>query len=197
MDDEIKSAQEIAREKVARLGEVTDQERLEWQYVPEGEKLAARYLKQGLNLVAELNQYEAKVEKYVVKGAEEILARNINLPKDEAAKRINHRAMDGLKALKRDKVGVENVFSQMRRLFDHYLEAGEQQRRQAYETLKGDFNARFQQAVQQQTGLPIGMKIDVEREPQFQEEWRRLQAQLDAPYMGHLDQYKQALSNIA
>lgn len=197
MDDEIKSAQEIAREKVARLGEVTDQERLEWQYVPEGEKLAARYLKQGLNLVAELSQYEAKVKEYVVKGAEEILARNINLPKDEAAKRTNHRAMDGLKALKRDKVGVENVFSQMRRLFDHYLEAGEQQRRQAYETLKADFNARFQQAVQQQTGLPIGMKIDVEREPQFQEEWRRLQAQLDAPYLGHLDQYKQALSNIA
>lgn len=197
MDDEIKSAQEIAREKVARLEEVTDQERLEWQYVPEGEKLAARYLKQGLNLVAELSQYEAKVKEYVVKGAEEILARNINLPKDEAAKGTNHRAMDGLKALKRDKVGVENVFSQMRRLFDHYLEAGEQQRRQAYETLKADFNARFQQAVQQQTGLPIGMKIDVEREPQFQEEWRRLQAQLDAPYLGHLDQYKQALSNIA
>ncbi len=197
MDDEIKSAQEIVKEKVARLGEVTDQERLEWQYVPEGEKLAARYLKQGLNLVAELSQYEAKVKEYVVKGAEEILARNINLPKDEAAKGTNHRAMDGLKALKRDKVGVENVFSQMRRLFDHYLEAGEQQRRQAYETLKADFNARFQQAVQQQTGLPIGMKIDVEREPQFQEEWRRLQAQLDAPYLGHLDQYKQALSNIA
>lgn len=197
MDDEIKSAQEIAREKVARLGEVTDQERLEWQYVPEGEKLAARYLKQGLNLVAELSQYEAKVREYVIKGAEEILARNINLPKDEAVKRTNRRAMDGLKALKSDKVGVENVFSQIRRLFDHYLEAGEQQRRQAYETLKADFNARLQQAVQQQTGLPMGMKIDVEREPQFQEEWRRLQAQLDAPYLGHLDQYKQALSSIA
>jgi len=197
MDDEIKSAQEIAMEKVARLGEVTEPERLSWKYIPEGERLAARYLRQGLNLVAELSKYEAKVKEYVIKGAAGILARNINLPRDEAAKRTNRRAMDGLKTLKRDKVGVENVFSQMRRLFDHYLETGEQQRRQAYETLKTDFNARVQQAVQQQTGLPMGIKIDIEREPQFQEEWRRLRNKLDAPYLGYLDQYKQALAGIA
>jgi hypothetical protein len=176
---------------------VTDQERLSWKYVPEGEKLAARYLRQGLNLVAELGQYEARVKEYVIKGAEAILARNINLPKDEVAKKTNRRAMEGLKTLKRDKVGVENVFSQMRRLFDHYLETGEQQRRQAYETLKTEFNARVQQAVQQQTGLPMGVKIDIEREPQFQEEWRRMQVHLDAPYLEHLDQYKQALASIS
>jgi hypothetical protein len=197
MDDDIKSAHEIAMEKVAQLGEVTDQERLSWKYVPEGEKLAARYLKQGLNLVAELSQYEEKVKEYVVKGAEEILARNINLPKDEVIKKTNRRAMDGLKTLKRDKVGVENVFSQMRRLFDHYLETGEQQRRQAYESLKTEFNAKVQQAVQQQTGMPMGINIDIEREPQFQEEWRRMQAQLDVPYLGYLDQYKQALASIS
>jgi len=196
MDDEIKSAHEIAMEKVARLGEVTDQERLSWKYVPEGEKLAARYLKQGLNLVAELSQYEEKVKEYVIKGAEGILARNINLPQDDTIKKTNRRAMDGLKTLKRDKVGVENVFSQIRRLFDHYLETGEQQRQQAYETLKTEFNARVQQAVQQQTGMPMGIKIDIEREPQFQEEWRRMQNQLEAPYLGYLDQYKQALASI-
>jgi len=197
MDDEIKSAHEIAMEKVARLGEVTDQERLSWKYVPEGEKLAARYLKQGLNLVAELSQYEEKVKEYVIKGAEGILARNINLPKDDTIKKTNRRAMEGLKTLKRDKVGVENVFSQMRRLFDHYLETGEQQRRQAYETLKTEFNTKVQQAVQQQMGLPMGIKIDIEREPQFQEEWRRMQAQLEVPYLGYLDQYKQALASIS
>jgi len=43
--DEIKSAREIATEKVDKLGEVTDEERLRWKYTPEGEKLAARYLK--------------------------------------------------------------------------------------------------------------------------------------------------------
>ena len=48
--DDIKSAREIALEKVEKLGEVTDEERLRWKYVPEGEKMAAKYLKQNLNL---------------------------------------------------------------------------------------------------------------------------------------------------
>ena len=39
---DIKSAHEIAMEKVEKLGEVTDEERLKWKYVPEGEKLASR-----------------------------------------------------------------------------------------------------------------------------------------------------------
>ena len=46
---DIKSAHEIAMEKVAKLGEATEEERLRWKYVPEGEKLAASYLKQGLH----------------------------------------------------------------------------------------------------------------------------------------------------
>ncbi len=41
---DIKSAREIAMEKIDKLGEPTEQERMEWKYLPEGEKLAARYL---------------------------------------------------------------------------------------------------------------------------------------------------------
>ncbi len=36
MGEEIKSAREIAMEKVEKLGEVTEEERLKWKYVPEG-----------------------------------------------------------------------------------------------------------------------------------------------------------------
>ncbi|MFC1930749.1 hypothetical protein ACFLXJ_00875 [Chloroflexota bacterium] len=52
MSEEIKSALEIALEKIEELGELTEEERLQWKYVPEGEKLAARYLKQNLNLLS-------------------------------------------------------------------------------------------------------------------------------------------------
>ncbi len=45
MSEEIKSAREIALEKVARLGQATEEESLRWRYVPEGETLAAKYLK--------------------------------------------------------------------------------------------------------------------------------------------------------
>ncbi len=194
---DIKSALELAMEKIEKLGKATDEERLKWKYVPEGERLAARYLKQDCGLVVELSHYEEKVRRYIMEGAGNILIRNINLPKDDLAKRNNKRVMDGLKNLKNDKVAVENVYSKMRRIFNHYIEQGEQQRRQAYESLKTEFEAKMQQAVQQQLGSLMRIKIDVEKQPQFQEEWRKLQTQLDSQYLKLLDEYKQELSGIA
>ncbi len=193
---EIKSAREIAMEKVEQLGKATDEERLKWKYIPEGERLAARYLKQDCNLAVELSRCEEKERRYVIEGATSILIRNINLPKSDLAKRNNKRAMDGLKVLKSDKVSVENAYSEIRRIFNHYTEQGEQQRKQAYESLKAEFEARIREAVQQQLGLPIGVKVDVERQPQFQEEWQKIQTQLDSQYLKLLDEYKQKLSTI-
>ena len=194
---EIKSALEIAMEKAEKLGKATEEERLEWKHIPEGERLAARYLKQDCNLVVELSQYQEKVRKYIIQGAEDILIRNINLPKDDLAKRKNRQAMNGIKTLKSEKVSVENVYSKLRRIFDHYIEQGEQQRKQAYEALKAEFEARIREAVQQQLGSLVGIRVDVERQPQFQEEWRKTQAQLDAQYIMLLDEYKQELRAIA
>ena len=194
---DIKSALEIAMEKIEKMGEATDEERLKWKYVPEGEKLAVRYLKQDCNLVTELSQYQETARKYVVEGAGGILIRNINLPKDDLAKRSNKQAMDGFKSLKSNKVATENVYSKMRRIFNHYIEQGEQQRRQAYESLKVDFEDKMQQAVQQQLGSLMRFRIDVEKQPQFQEEWRKIQTQLDSQYLKLLDEYKQELSGIA
>ena len=193
---EIKSALEIAMEKVEKLGGVTEEERLKWKYVPEGEKLAVRYLEQDLNLLAELSRYEEKARKYVIDGAQDILTRNINLPKNDSARRSNKRAMEGLKILKNDKVSVENVYSRIRRIFDHYVEQGEQQRKQAYESLKAELEDKIMKAVKQQLGSFAGIKVDVESQPQFQEEWRKVQAQLDLQYIKLLDEYKQELSAI-
>jgi hypothetical protein len=191
---DIKSAHEIAMEKVEQLGEASEEELLRWKYAPEGEKLAARYLKEGCNLVAELGKYEAKAVGYVVAGASEILTRNLDLPRDDAARRKNKRAMDGLKTLNQDKASVENVFSGIRRIFDHYQGQGEQQKKQAYESLKAEFTAKVQQALQQQYGgQPLGFKVNVERQPQFQEEWRRVLASLDTQYYRLLDEYRREL----
>ena len=192
----IKSAREIAMEKVAELGEVTEEERLRWKYVPEGEKLAVRYLKQNINLATELGNYDEKVVGYVKEGASEILIRNINLPQNDSFRKNNKKAMEGLKTLKKDKIGVENIFSRIRNIFNHYNEQGEQQRRQAYEQLKAEFGAKVQQAMQQQLGTTLGLKIDIESQPQFQEEWRKLLARLDSQYINLLNEYKQELSAI-
>ena len=194
---EIKSAAEIAREKLEKIGEATEEERLKWKYVPEGEKLAARYIKENVNLTTELGKYEEKARKYVSGGITDILMRNINLPMNDTARKTNKKAMEGLKIVKNDKVAVENVFSKIRHVLDHYVEQGEQQKRQAYESLKTEFEAKVQQAIQQQIGINAKMKIDVERQPQFQEEWQKLQAQFDSQYLKLLDEYKQEIAAIA
>ena len=194
---EIKSAAEIAQEKLEALGDVTEEERLTWKYLPEGEKLAARYIKEDCDLATELNKYEEKVRDYVGRGMTDILMRNIGLPRNDVLRMANKKAMDGLKAVKKDKVAVENIFSKIRHILDHYTAQGEQQKKQAYESLKAEFEEKVQQAIRQQTGMETSMKIDIESQPQFQEEWRRLQAQLESQYINLLDEYKQELAALS
>jgi len=194
---EIKSAAEIAREKLEKIGEPTEEERLKWKYGPEGEKLAARYLREDCNLVNEIDKFDENAKKYVATSVNDILIRNISLPRNEIIRKTNRKAMDGLKALKKDKVAVENVFSKMRHVLDHYVEEGAKQKKQAYENLKSEFEEKIQQAIRQQTGVQNArMKIDVEKQPQFLEEWQRVQAQMEGQYLTLLDDYKKELAVI-
>jgi hypothetical protein len=193
---EIKTASEIAREKLAKIGEPTEEERLKWKYGPQGEKLAARYLKEDTNLASEIKSFDEKARKYIITGINEILIRNILLPRNEANRKANKKAMDGLKLLKNDKVAVENVFSRMRHILDHYVQEGAKQKKQAYDSLKAEFEAKVQQAIRQKTGVNAKVNIDIEKQPQFQEEWQRLQAQMEAQYLNLLDEYKKELATI-
>lgn len=193
---EIKSALEIAMEKVNQMEDPTEEEKLQWKYIPEGEKLAGRYLKEKVNLIAELNKFEEGIRKYIINGATGILARNISLPVNDYVKQNNKKAMDGLKLMKTDKVAVENVYSKIRYIFNHYAEQGEQQKKQAYESLKADLGERLRQALQQQMSPMMNAKIDIERQPQFQQEWRKIQQQIDSQYTGHLNEYVRELIEL-
>ncbi len=196
MDNEIKSAREIAMEKVDKAGVATEEERLKWKHFPQGELLGAKYLKEDCDMVAALNQYPETARKYVAAGAAWVLLGNIGLPRNEIARKTNKKAMDGLKLLKKDKARIDSFFNQLNRLFDHYTTQGEQQRKQASQSLKADFESKLQQAAQQQ-GLSIAGKIDVEKQPQFQQEWRRIQTQLDSQYLTLMEEYKRELENLS
>jgi hypothetical protein len=193
--DEIKSAFERAMERVGEIGEPSKEETLRWKYVPEGYKLAVAYFNEDINLAAELSRFKEEERPFVAKGTMEVLLRNITLPLNETAKKNNRKAMEAIKAIKRDKAAVENAYSKMRRVFDHHEQQGEQQRRQAYEALVQDFQMKLREAMQQQ-GLPRGTKINVETHPQFQEEWRRVLAHLDSQYNTLLDEYKHEIEDV-
>ena len=191
---DIKSAYEIAMEKIKDIESATPEERLKWKFVPKGEELAGKYMKDDINLTTELSNYKDEERKFIVQGVSSILVRNIDLPKNDAIKKNNRKAMDGLKLIKKDKTAVENVFSKIRYIFNHYAEQGETQKKEAYEQVKEQFAIKLQQAMQQQMGANAKMNnIDVERHPQFQEEWRKMLIRLDAQYTQHLNEYKHDL----
>ncbi|MFQ5924854.1 MAG: hypothetical protein ACE5IE_02525, partial [Dehalococcoidia bacterium] len=189
----LKSAFDIAMERAKRLGEASPEEVKKGDFVAEGERLAARYLRGECNLIAELSRYDEEARGYAAESAQGILLRNMDLPRNDFAKGINRRVLEGIKALKGDKGGVENVYSKIRRLFKHYEQEGEQQRSQVYETLKREFQRQLEQAAQQ-PGLST--RVEVERQPQFQEQWRRSLAQLDSQYYRLLEECKQELEGI-
>ena len=194
---EIKSAYEIAMEKVEKIGDPTEEERLGWQYVPEGEKLAAKHLRGEVDLKIELGKYDFRSRKYVIDSALSTLIKNISLPKNEIVNKTNTKAIEGIKELKNDKVKIENILNQMRRIFSHYNEQGEQQRKQAYKQVKEAFEIKVQKAMQLQGGDISGVKINIEKQPQFQEEWRRVQNQLDAHYINLLDGLKKEIQTLS
>lgn len=194
---DVKSAREIAIEKIDKLGEPTEQERLEWKYLPEGEKLAARYLKHDAQLPPELAKFDKKAAEYVIRGVNQVLIKNIVLPANEVAQKTTNMALDGIRAIKTDKARVDAIIKQIRQTFNHYGGQGEQQRKQAYAALKEDFQAKVEQALSQQMGgNTAGIRIDVENQPQFLEEWRKVKVQLDSQYIKVLDELKQQLEKI-
>ena len=193
---DIKSAYEIAMEKINKIESATPEERLKWKYIPKGEELAGKYIKDDINLTAELAKYGEQERIYVVQGISSILIRNIDLPKNDAVKKNNKKVMDGLTTVKKDKKALENVFSKIRYIFNHYAEQGEAQKKAAYEQVKEEFSMKLQQALAQQGSNARINSIDIERQPQFQEEWRKMLIRLDAQYMQHISEYKHELQAI-
>ncbi len=194
---EMKSALERAMERAERLGAASDEDRRRWKYIPEGEKLAGLWLKDEGDLFGEVEKYDEGARPVVIEGAQGILVNSIDLPRNEHLKKVTRKAMEAIKEFKRDKVAVENVYTKLRRVFSHFEQEGEQQKRQAYEAVKRDVEAKMQQSMQQQTGTAAPMKIDVESQPQFQQEWRRTLTQLESQYLTLLEEYKQEIRDIA
>jgi hypothetical protein len=154
-------------------------------------------LRQDVQLGPEIARFDKPGQPYVIRGVTDVLLKNITLPANEAAQKTNKLAMEGIKSIKTDKARVEAVLGQMRNIFTHYMGQGEQQRKQSYAALKQDFGAKVEQALRQQMGAQAAnMRIDIEKQPQFLEEWRRIKVQLDSQYVQVLDELKQALAAL-
>jgi hypothetical protein len=189
---EMKSAWEKAMEKVEKLGKLSEEELKQLEYQPAGNKLAAKYLQEtDYNLDAEMTKYKGTgVRKYILQGAQEIFLHSIVLPKNEYDMQTTRRAMAGLRLLKENKKFLDTILDRIINLLNYYAQA----RQQTYLQFKKDFEVKLRehnQAMQQQVGAKV--HIEPEQHPQFMEEWRRINNQLDAQYEKALEEHKQQI----
>jgi hypothetical protein len=193
---EMKSAWEKAKEKVDKLGKLTEEEARQLECIPVGNKLAARYLQDtSYNLDAELTKYKGTgLRKYIAQGAQEIFMHNIILPQNERDKEMTKRAIAGLKIIKENKNQLAAILDRVTNLLNYY----EQARQQTYTQFKKGFESRLQeseQALAKRAGNPA--TVEAQLQAQFQAEWLNLNSQLNSQYEKVLGEHKQHIQKIA
>ncbi|MDL1958203.1 MAG: hypothetical protein LWX01_03465 [Deltaproteobacteria bacterium] len=181
---EIRSAIEIAMEKADRLGRATKEELETEKWQDHGRRIVVRYLQGEIeDLKAGLSDISGNELPLVLKGATEILLRNIVLPRDKDQWLDIKKALSGFVELK------GSVANQIIPRIEQLLESYEQTRDQYYEQLKMQMQSQLggiKQAISQQYGTAIASEIDVNSLPEFQKEWSRISSEIT-------DQFEQQL----
>jgi hypothetical protein len=192
----MKSAFERAMERAEKLGTLSPEELKRLDSLPHGNLIAARYLRDENNdLEAELTKLKGTgVRKYIIEGAQEIFLRNIALPRDSRSKQAARRAMAGLQVLKENKKALSGIVARLEQLFNYY----EQARQQSFNQLKQSFEARLNEKTGGLEKRLLGgrPKINVEGQPEFQEEWYRAQASLDQQYEKALEDQRHEIEKL-
>lgn len=195
MEERVKTALERAMERAEELGKITGDELKRLEFLPLGNSIAARYLKEeGFSLEGELAKTKGTGNrKWVVQGIQETLLGNISLPRDAASKMASLRAIEGITLIKENKRGVKATLSKIETLFGYY----EQARLEMLRELKKQFENRMaeaQRGMQYQIGGAA--KLNAETQQQFQEEARRAATQLDMQYEKSLQEHKKELARL-
>ena len=192
---EMKSAWQIAMEKADKLGKVSPDELNSIKYVPEGNRIASLFIQdEKSDLLSELAKFPAgEAARFIKKGIDEILVRNITLPRNDEDARKTNRAMAGLRLIKENKKQLELVLGLVNTLVNQYQVALQQ----TYAEFKKKAEVTVQQASRTMRPLrgdqmPPEQKLQL----QLQEEWRMVHSELDAQYDRALDEHRRKILEL-
>jgi hypothetical protein len=195
MMGEMKSAWQIAMEKADKLGKVSPDELNSIKYIPEGNRIASQFLQdEKTDLLSELAKFPADdAAGFIKKGIDEILVRNITLPRNDEDTRKTNRAMAGLRLIKENKKQLESILGLVNTLVNQYQAALQQ----TYAEFKKKAEVTIQQAsrtTRPQRGdqMPLEQKLQL----QLQEEWREVHSQLDTQYDKALNEHRQKILEL-
>ncbi|MFA7346949.1 MAG: DUF6657 family protein [Desulfurivibrionaceae bacterium] len=190
---EIKSTMDMVMERAARMaagageGDYLGEERLK-----EGMRIGAAYMRGEPGMGEKLAALPPEVKGVVRKGAVQSLLRNIFLARETEKQALADKAMQGLVEVGQGDGELLKILTEMKKILDGYRQHGEQLKEQ----LEAQFSqqmAMMEQNLAKQTGM--AMKLQPSQHPKFQEEWARIQGQLNDQYGKALQQLKDLVEN--
>lgn len=164
-----------------------------------GMKIATAWLNgESVDLVAAINHCKPDESPYFRQGVARTFFRHITLPREEG--QPWEGALNGLLEMAKampesaaDAGQLSGLITEIRSILSRYL----QHRQQLEKQLEDNFAlqaTQLQHSLAQQTGMK--MKISPRQHPKFNEEWQRVQTQLNEQYVNALEQYKTAINNL-
>ncbi len=187
---EIKSTMELVLERAARMGKASSEEIANDEAKKTGMQLIAAYLEGKGDSPSQLLSKQDQQQQAVRRGMVEALLRNIFLPRDEHARKRTEQATRGLLDLAGGAGDIVSICQEMQHVIGQY----QQHREQLKNRLEEQMRMQYEQLLAQQMGGQAeGMQIDPTTQPKFQEEWARVEAELDDQYNQALAQYKEQL----
>ncbi len=188
---EIKSTMDLVMERAARMGMATPDEMRHEENLKKGMQFTAEYLNGTQDSLSEiLGEQEPAHQEAIRKGMLSSLLRNLFLPRDEDGIKRIELAVQGIVALNKGTGDIAALCQELQTITSQYG----QHRNQLYDQLKEQMRMQIEQMIARKTGMkPDSSKIDPTAEPQFKEQWTRLEADLEGQYGQALEQFKAQL----
>ncbi len=186
----IKSTMDLVMERAARMGMATPDEMQHEESLKKGMQGTAEYLNgTKASLTEILGEYDTVQQPAIRKGMLASLMRNLFLPRDEDGTKRIGLAVQGIVELNQDTGDIATLCKELQTITSQYG----QHRTQLYEQLKEQMRMQIEQLLARKGMKTDGMKIDPTTEPQFKEQWTRLEMDLEAQYGQALEQFKAQL----
>jgi hypothetical protein len=181
---------DLVMERAARMGMATPDEMQHEESLKKGMQCTAEYLNGEKASLAEiLNEQEAPQQKAIRKGMLASLMRNLFLPRDEDGTKRIELAVKGIVELNQGATDIVTLCQELQTIASQYG----QHRTQLYDQLKEQMRVQIEQLLARKGMKADTSKIDPTTEPQFKEQWSRLELDLESQYGQALEQYKAQL----
>jgi hypothetical protein len=188
---EIKSTMEKVLERAAKMAAETGNQGNDEEFDRIGMKMAADFLSGADgNLAKELLQQPADKQMGIRAGMAKTLLRNIVLPRDEDLIETGNKALQGLLDLGQSSGELTSVCSEIKQLLGQYNQHKDQLKQQLEQAIRAQLEQKMGEGQEKLSGQ---VTMNPAMHPQYQEEWSRMQSDLNNQYNQALDQRKKMI----